>query len=82
MPSTQAVAARLVEYGAGQFNVRSVDEDLLYRMNLRYDEERFEPIADYSGDRLQLGVESIRRRINVNRRQSGSLELELARGGR
>jgi hypothetical protein len=69
-----------VEYGAGQFNVRSVDEDLLYRMNLRYDEERFEPIADYSGDRLQLGVESIRRRINVNRRQSGSLELELARG--
>jgi len=69
-----------VEYGAGQFNVRSADEGLLYRMNLRYDEGAFEPVADFSGDRLRLGVESLRRRINVHGRHSGELDLELARG--
>ncbi|MDH3424787.1 MAG: hypothetical protein OEN00_17445, partial [Gemmatimonadota bacterium] len=45
-----------VEYAAGLFSIRSVDEGLLYRMNLEYDEERFEPIADFSGNRLRLGV--------------------------
>jgi hypothetical protein len=69
-----------VEYGAGHFTVRSVDEGLLYRMNLRYDEDKFEPVADYSGDRLRLGVETIGRGVNVKRRQAGSFELELARG--
>lgn len=69
-----------VEYGAGHLKVRSVDESLLYRMNLRYDEDSFEPIADFSGDRLRVGVESIRRGIRVTGRQSGELELELARG--
>ncbi len=69
-----------VEYAAGQFNIRSVDEGLLYRMNLRYDEDRFEPVSEFSGDRLLLGVESMRRSMNIKGRQSGSLELELARG--
>ena len=69
-----------VDYGAGDFTVRSVDDGLLYRLNLKYDEDKFEPIADFSGERLHLGVESLRRNINISRRQSGSLELELARG--
>jgi hypothetical protein len=69
-----------VEYGAGHFTVRSVDEGLLYRMNLRYDEDKFEPVADYSGNRLHLGVESISRGINIKGREAGKLELELARG--
>lgn len=69
-----------VEYGAGRFTVRSVDEGLLYRMHLRYDEEHFEPIADLSGDRLRLGVESLGRSIRVGKREAGELELELARG--
>jgi len=69
-----------VEYAAGQFTVRSVDEGLLYRMNLRYDEERFEPVNEFSGDRLLLGVESTRRTMSIRGRQAGSLELELARG--
>jgi hypothetical protein len=69
-----------VEYGAGEFTVRSVDDGLMYRMNLEYDEDKFEPIADFSGDRLHLGVESLRRNISINGRHSGSLELELARG--
>ena len=69
-----------VEYAAGHFTVRSFDEGLLYRMNLRYDEDVFEPVAEYSRNRLHLGVESIGRRFNVRGRESAELELELARG--
>lgn len=69
-----------VEYGAGRFTVRSVDEGLLYRMNLHYDEDHFEPVADLSGDRLRLGVESRGRSIRVGKREAGQLDLELARG--
>lgn len=69
-----------VEYGAGHFSVRSIDGGLLYRMNLRYDEDSFEPVADFSGDRLRLGVESVRRNVNLKGREAGDLELELARG--
>jgi len=69
-----------VEYGAGRFIVRSIDEDLLYRMNLRYDEDKYEPVADFTGDRLRLGVESHRGGMNIRGREAGELELELARG--
>ena len=69
-----------VEYRAGRVTVRSVDEGLLYRMNLRYDEDSFEPVADFSGDHLRLGVESLGRSMRLWNRQAGELELELARG--
>lgn len=69
-----------VDYGSGDFSVRSVDEGVLYRMNLRYDEDRFEPVTDYSGRRLRLGVDAIGRNITVGRSRSGAMELELARG--
>jgi hypothetical protein len=69
-----------VEYGAGTFSVRPVDEGLLYRMNLRYDEEAYEPVADFSGNRLELGIES-RGGVRIRRdREAGDLSLELARG--
>jgi len=69
-----------VDYGAGRFSVRPVDEGLLYRMNLRYDEEAYEPVADFSNGRLELGVESIRNVRLRGDRESGELALELARG--
>ncbi|MDX1646102.1 MAG: hypothetical protein R3304_03065 [Longimicrobiales bacterium] len=69
-----------VEYGAGVFSVRSTDEGLLYRMNLKYDEDRFEPVADLAGDRLRLGIESVGRGIDIDSREAGELDLELARG--
>ena len=70
-----------VSYGAGTFSVRSVDAGLLYRMNLEYDEERYEPVAEYEAGRLDLGVDSIRggRRFR-NKEAGGRLDLELARG--
>jgi hypothetical protein len=69
-----------IEYGAGRLTVRSFDEGMLYRMNLRYDEDSFEPVADFSDNRLHLGIESVRRNVRINGRESGELELELARG--
>jgi hypothetical protein len=69
-----------VDYGAGSVSVRSVEGSLLYRMNLRYDEDRFEPVADYAGRRLRLGVDAIGRSISIGRARTGTLELELARG--
>lgn len=68
-----------IEYGAGNFSVRSIDEGLLYRMNLEYDEDKFEPVAELSGDRVRLGVETRGRNISLGRRNAGSLDLELAR---
>lgn len=69
-----------VEYGAGHFTVRSVGEGLLYRMNLRYDEDRYAPIAEYSNHRLEVGLESTRRGRLHRDSEAGELELELARG--
>jgi hypothetical protein len=69
-----------VEYGAGEVTLRSVDGGLLYRMNLEYDEERYEPVADFSASELRLGIESIHGRVSMRGRRAGSLELELARG--
>jgi len=70
-----------VEYGAGHLKIGAADGGVLYRMNLRYDEDIFEPVSDFSGDRLHLSVESIGRGFNIGRnKQSGELDLEFARG--
>lgn len=69
-----------VRYGAGLFSIRSVDGGLLYRMHLEYDEDRFEPLAEYSGNRLELGVETRRRGLDIDTDEAGELRLELARG--
>ena len=70
-----------VRYGAGHFKVSATEGTLLYRMQLRYDEERFEPRADYDRGRLTLGVEQIGRSFRMGRDGSGGeLDLQLARG--
>ena len=70
-----------IEYGAGEFDLVAADEgDLLYRMDLRYDEEHFQPRSEYGNGVLELGVESVRRRINVGRNSKGQMDVELARG--
>lgn len=70
-----------VEYGAGTFTVRPAEQGLLYRMQLRYDEETFEPRAELSGSRLRLGVEGIRKGMRLGRKyEGGEMDLTLARG--
>ncbi|GMV04828.1 MAG: hypothetical protein AMXMBFR53_11080 [Gemmatimonadota bacterium] len=70
-----------VRYGAGDFTVRPADGGLLYRMQLRYDEDVFEPVSEYDDGRLRLGVESIRKSINIGKgRSGGEMDLRLGRG--
>jgi hypothetical protein len=49
-----------VKYGAGRLRVEPARNDLLYQMELRYDDEQFRPVTDYDrgAGRLTLGVES------------------------
>jgi hypothetical protein len=69
-----------VSYGAGHFKVGAADEGVLYRMRLRYDEEVFEPKADYDGNRLSLGVENLGRSIRIGKNRSGGeMDLMLSR---
>jgi hypothetical protein len=48
-----------VQYGAGMLRVAPADGDLLYRLDLRYDERQARPVAEYDREagRLRLGVE-------------------------
>jgi len=68
-----------VEYGAGRLRVAPSRGDLLYRMELRYDDERYRPVTEYdrAAGRLKLGVESRehRGRNRGDREQHAAIEL-------
>ncbi len=72
-----------VQYGVGRFRLGPAASGQLYRMELRYDEERFSPIRDYdpTAPSLRLGVrgrEGTRVAFNPRRNdQAGSLDLGL-----
>jgi hypothetical protein len=70
-----------VEYGAGRLEVLPTTEPVLYRMELRYDAERDEPIHEYdaAGRRLTLGARPGKYRLVRNDR-GGEMRLELPRG--
>lgn len=81
--SRQVSAERAVDvrvsYGAGRLELVPGPASTLYRMELRYDEETFEPVADYRNGRLHVGVDGIGKSIHVGKRESGSMSLQLAR---
>jgi hypothetical protein len=68
-----------VEYGAGRLRVAPSRGDLLYRMELRYDDEQFRPVTEYDrgAGRLKLGMESRehRGRHRGDRDQHATIEL-------
>jgi len=77
-----------IEFSAGRLAIRPIDEGLLYRLKLRYNEDYFEPVTDLSGNRLHLGVERTRKGFrgifnwNSMHWRSGEgneFDLELAR---
>ena len=69
-----------VEYGAGRFSVGPAEAGVLYHMQIEYDEDVFEPLAEYRGSSLRIGVESLGRRIRLGRdRPAGTMELALSR---
>ena len=59
-----------VRYSAGRFTVGAAEEGTLYRMHLEYDQDRFEPVAEYDGSSIRIGTESRGRRIRIGRNRS------------
>ena len=49
-----------IRYGAGRFSLTPGNEGELYRMEMRYDEDKFSPVREYDADArtLRLGVRS------------------------
>ena len=66
-----------VNYGVGRFSVGPADPGLLYRMELRYDEEIMEPLTEYEDGRLLIGTHGVDGGIRIGRNRSGG-RLDLA----
>jgi len=69
-----------VRFGAGRLTLNSGEPGSLYRMRLRYDEESFEPVADYGEGHLDLGVEGTRHNFPWRKDDTQEMELSLTRG--
>jgi hypothetical protein len=70
-----------IRYGAGDFQVRPAEDGVLYRMELRYDEDDFKPRTEFDGRSLELGVETLRKSINIGKNKSGGeMDLRLGTG--
>ena len=73
-----------VNYAAGEFRLGAAPEGTLYRMDLRYDEDRFTPLREYddAGARLLLGVRGRGSHVDLVDHRKGdpvpTLDLQLA----
>jgi len=69
-----------VRYGVGRFSVGPAESGVLYHMQIEYDEEVFRPLAEYQGNSLRIGTESLGRRFRlIQDREAGEMELALSR---
>ncbi len=69
-----------VRYGAGRFSVGPAEPGVLYRMHIEYDEDVFEPLAEYRGSSLRIGTETVGRRFRLGRdHEAGEMQLALSR---
>lgn len=70
-----------VEYGAGRLRVHSTpaDGNLLYRMEMRYDERHMQPVSEYDrrAGSLRLGVRGSQRGRGSHNMDEGRAEIEL-----
>lgn len=69
-----------VQYGAGRLRVEPARGDLMYRLEMRYNEDRFQPVTRYDREsgRLTLGLESRGRRggrLEVKRDEHATVAL-------
>ena len=69
-----------VRYGTGHFSVGPAESGVLYHMQIEYDEDVFRPLAEYEGNSLRIGTESLGRRFRIGRdRWAGEMKLALSR---
>ncbi len=69
-----------VTYAAGTFRVEPAGDEVLYRMELRYDEDAFEPVNEFRNGRLKLGIDGKGSSVSTGKGDAGNLDLALARG--
>jgi hypothetical protein len=73
-----------VNYAAGEFHLAAAPAGTLYRMDLRYDEDRFTPLREYDAPaaRLLVGVRGRGDHVDLAERRKGgpvpSFDLQLA----
>lgn len=67
-----------VRYGAGMLSIAPGGQGELYRTDIRYDADAFNPVTDYHEGRLDVGVEGRGRGINVRNTGSGVMKLALS----
>lgn len=73
-----------VNYVAGEFRLSAAPQGTLYRMDLRYDEDRFTPLREYdaAGARLLLGVRGRGGHVGLADHRKGdpvpTLDIQLA----
>jgi hypothetical protein len=67
-----------VRYGAGELLIRRGDPGELYRVNLHYDSDVFDPVVDYRSGDLQVGVEGRNGRVRLRNTKAGELRLQLS----
>lgn len=70
----------LVSYGAGELTVGPTESDgLLYRMEMRYDEDRVAPVADFdsASRQLNLGLRGREGRGGRNTRSDARADIDL-----
>jgi hypothetical protein len=71
-----------VQYAAGRFELRPGPEGILYRMEMRYDEDATVPVTEYDREAgtLRLGLRGTRgtRGRSVNIREGGRAAVELS----
>lgn len=67
-----------VRYGAGELMVRAGDPGELYRVDLRYDSDVFEPVTRYEPGELEVGIEGRGRSLKLRNAKAGELRLQLS----
>ena len=67
-----------VRYGAGRLRIAPGSAGELYRVDLRYDSEAFEPVTEYRNGSLEVGVEGSGRGVKLRNNESGEMSLWLS----
>ncbi len=67
-----------VRYGAGELLIRAGEPGELYRLNLRYDSDVFDPVADYDRGELEVGIDGRGRGVRLRNTEAGEMRLQLS----
>ena len=67
-----------VRYGAGELLIRPGEPGELYRVNLRYDSNVFDPVTEYEPGELEVGIEGRDGDLRIRNTEAGELRLQLS----